>query len=167
MEFFQANIHLGEVVVQLVAFVLVFLTLKSLAWKPLMQSMETRRTTIQNELDRIEKAHKEIEALKAEYASHLQKIEDEARNKIQSAIDEGRRIAKDIQDKARTESQASFDKAKENLDLEINKARLTLRREIADLAVSTSERVLNEKLSSDQAQQAKILGIIEELEKTL
>ncbi len=167
MEFFKANIHLGEVFVQLIAFVIVFLTLKALAWKPILKSLELRRSKIHGEFEQIEKAKKDIEALKAEYASHLQKIEDEARAKIQQAIDEGRRIAKEIQDKARTESQATFEKAKENLDLEISKARIELRREIADLALTASERVLNQKMSGDSAQQAKILEIIDELEKTL
>lgn len=167
MEFFAANIKLGEVIVQLVAFIVVFLTLKSLAWKPILQSLEARRAKIQGELDHIDASKKEIERLKAEYVAHLQKIEDEARSKIQEAVDEGRRIAKEIQDKARTESQATFDKAKENLELETAKARISLRREIADLAINTSERILSEKLSSDRAQQAKALEIIEELEKTL
>lgn len=167
MEFFQANIKLGEVLIQLIAFVIVFLTLKNMAWKPVLQSLESRRARIQQEFDRIEAARKEIESMKTEYTARLQKIEDEARSKIQEAIDEGRRIAKEVQDKARLESQATFEKAKQHLDLEVAKARVALRQEIADLAINTSERVLNERMNSDQAQQAKILEIIQDLEKTL
>jgi F-type H+-transporting ATPase subunit b len=167
MEFFQANIKLGEVLVQLIAFVIVFLALKGMAWKPMQQSLELRRTRIKDEFDKIEAARKEIEAMKTDYTARLQKIEDEARAKIQQAIDEGRQIAKEIQDKARTESQTTFDKAKQNLDLEIAKARIELRQEIADLAINTSERVLNEKMSTDRAQQAKIMEIIGDLEKSL
>ena len=167
MEFFQANIKLGEVLVQLIAFVIVFLTLKAMAWKPMQQSLERRRSRIKDELDKIEAARKNIDSMKAEYTSLLQKIEDEARLKIQQAIDEGRKFSKEIQDKARAESQATFEKSKDNLEIEIAKARLELRREIADLAVSTSERVIGERMSSDKAQQTKILEIIEELEKTL
>lgn len=167
MEFFQANIHLEEVVVQLVAFLVVFFILKSLAWKPLLGSLESRRAKIQSELEHIDNAKKDIERLKVEYTAHLQKIEDEARVKIQSAVEEGSRIAKEIQDKARAESQATFDKSKETLELEVAKARLTLRQDIAGLALSTTERVLNERLSGDKAQQAKILEIIEDLEKAL
>ena len=167
MEFFQENIKLGEVLVQLLAFVIVFLTLKKLAWKPLLGALEARREKIQNEFHQIEEARKEIESLKAEYHAHLQKIEDEARAKLQQAVDEGRRIAREIQDKARTDSQATFEKAKENLDLEVAKARLTLRREIAALAINATERVLKEKMSDARAQEGKVLEIIEELEKTL
>jgi F-type H+-transporting ATPase subunit b len=167
MEFFQANINLGEVLVQLIAFVIVFWTLKAMAWKPLLSALEARRAKIKTEFEKIEHARKEIESLKSEYTAHLARIEEEARAKVQQAVDEGRRIAREIQDKAREESQATFDKAKQNLDLEVAKARVALRQEIADLAVNASERVLNERMSTDKAQQAKILEIIQDLEKTL
>lgn len=164
MEFFETNIHLGEVFVQLVAFVIVFWTLKLLAWKPLLRALEARREHIKHSLEQIEAAKREIDSLKTEYAAHLQKIEEEARAKIQEAVHEGRRLARDIQEKARSESQASFEKAKQNLELEAAKARLTLRREIADLAIHAAERVLREKMT-DSRQQEKVLEIIEELEK--
>lgn len=167
MEFFKANIQLGEVLVQLVAFVIVFLTLRAMAWKPILKSLENRRTKIREEFEHLEKSKKDLEALKSQYTALLQKIDEDARAKIQQAVDEGRRIAKEVQDKARTESQATFEKAKENLNLEVSKARIELRREIADLALAASERVLNQKMSGDSAQQAKILEIIDELEKTL
>ncbi len=167
MEFFKANIQLGEVFVQLIAFVIVFWALKLLAWKPLLKGLAARREHIQGQLDAIEQSKKEIGGLKSEYAAHLQKIEEEARLKIQEAVREGRQISREIQDKARAESQAVFEKAKTNLDLETAKARITLRREIADLAVSVSERILKEKMSDSSKQQEKILEIIDDLEKSL
>ncbi len=167
MEFFKANIQLGEVFVQLIAFVIVFWTLKLLAWKPILKALDDRRNKIKSDLDQIESAKKEIEKLKAEYQTHLQKIEDSARGKLQEAVEEGRKIAKQIQDSARAESQATFEKAKENLDLEVAKARLVLRKEIADLAINASERILKEKMSDSKQQHDKVLDIIEELEKSL
>ena len=167
MEFFKANIHLEEVFVQLIAFVIVFWVLKLLAWKPLLKGLAARREHIQSELAAIEESKKEIDLLKSEYSAHLQKIEDEARAKIQGAVQEGRQIAREIQDKARVESQAAFEKAKMNLDLETAKARISLRREIAGLAVSASERILKEKMSDSQKQQEKIFEIIDDLEKSL
>ena len=165
MEFFKANIIPGEVLVQIIAFLIVFWTLKALAWKPILGALEARRLRIKDDFDKIEAARKEIEALKIQYSASLQKIEDEARAKLLAAVEEGRLIARDIQEKARAEAQASFEKAKENLALETAKAHITLRREIADLAINVSEKVLHEKLS-DAKQQEKIMELIEELEKT-
>ena len=165
MEFFKANIIPGEVFVQLLAFIIVFWTLKLLAWKPILSALDARRRRIESEFQRIEAARKEIENLKAEYSQHLQKIDDQARGKLQEALEEGRRIAREIQEKARAESQTSFEKAKENLALEVAKARVALRREIADLTILVTEKVIHEKLN-DAKQQEKILELIEELEKS-
>lgn len=167
MEFFKEAINIGEVLVQLAAFMIVFLTLKKFAWKPLLDSLQAREDKIQAEFDKIAKAAQDVDALKKDYAAKMQKIEDEARAKITEAVEDGRRVAREIQEKARAEAQASFEKSKENLEMEITKARVELRRDIAELAVNTSERILNEKMSSDQAQQAKILDIINDLEKAL
>ncbi|MBI3313663.1 MAG: F0F1 ATP synthase subunit B [Candidatus Omnitrophica bacterium] len=165
MEFFKASIIPGEVLVQLIAFIIVFWTLKLLAWKPILGALEARRQRIKGDFDKIEAARKDIESLKAQYSASLQKIEDEARAKLQEAVEEGRKISRDIQEKARAEAQASFEKAKDNLALEAAKARITLRREIADLAIHVSERLLHEKLTETK-QQEKIMEMIEELEKT-
>lgn len=161
------NVSIQEILTQAIGFAILVFVLKKLFWKPFLDSLENRREHIRKELAHIDSSKLAIEKMKSEYAAHLQKIEDEARVKIQDAVNEGTRIAKEIQDKARAEAQASFEKSKENLDLEISKARLSLRREIANLAIGTSEKILNEKMSSDQAQQAKALEIIEGLEKAL
>lgn len=167
MDFFRENIIPGEVVVQLLAFLIVFFTLKALAWKPILEALQARRENIKSSYDEISAARQEIEKLKAEYVAHLQRIDEEARAKLQDAIEEGRQLARDIQEKARADSQASFDKARENIEIEMAKARLTLRREIADLSIQVSERILKEKMSDRDAQEKKVIGIIEELEKSL
>lgn len=167
MEYFQENIKLGEVFVQLLAFLIVFFTLKALAWKPLLKALAARRERIKNDFDRIDDAKREIEALKEEYRLHLQQIDEEARVKIQGAVEEGRRIGREIQDKARMDSQATFDKAKENLELEVAKARIAFRREVAGLAIGAAEKILKEKMAGERAQEEKVLEMIEELEKTL
>lgn len=166
MEFFAKNIIPGEVIVQLLAFLIVFFTLRKLAWKPILDALESRRQRIKEEFERIDSAHKDIEQLKTEYTRLIQKIEDEARSKIQEAIHEGRRIAREVQEKAREESQTTLTKAKENLDIEIAKARITMRREIAGLALQVSEKVLQEKLDKARDEE-KILEIINSLEKAL
>lgn len=164
MEFFKSQIIPGEVFVQLIAFVIVFWTLKLLAWKPLLRALESRRERIRTQFEELEAAKGDIEKLKAEYQTHLTKIEEEARARLQEAVEEGRRIARQIQDKAREDSQLTLEKAKESLEIEVAKARITLRREIADLAIAVSEKILKEKMT-DAKQQEKIMELIEELDK--
>ena len=166
MEFFQENIHLSEVLVQLVAFLIVFLTLKKFAWKPLLAIIRSRRERFESEWHGIEKTKQDVATLQKDYQAHLQKIEEEARSKMQEAIQEGRRLAREIQEKARQESQTAFDKAKANIELEVQKARLTMRQEIAGLSVQVAEKILSEKMDSSQ-QEKKALEILGDLEKKL
>lgn len=164
MEFFKENIIPGEVIVQLAAFLIVFFVLRALAWKPMLAALQSRRERIRGDFEKIEAARREIEKLQADYQARLQKIEDQARLKLQEAVDEGRKISREIQDKARAESQTHFAKAKEGLSLEIAKAKIELRREIASLALQVAEKVVGEKMT-EAHEQAKILEMIEELEK--
>lgn len=166
MEFFQENIHLGEVLVQLVAFLIVFAVLKKFAWQPLLAVIRSRRERIESEWNGIEKTKQAVAALQKDYLAHLQKIEEEARTKMQEAIQEGRRLAREIQEKARQESQASFEKAKANIDLEVQKARLTLRQEIAGLSIRVAEKIIAEKMDAPQ-QEKKALEILGQIERTL
>jgi F-type H+-transporting ATPase subunit b len=166
MEYFQENIHLGEILVQLVAFLIVFTVLKKFAWKPLLAIIRSRRERFEDEWKRIEKTKLDIAALQKDYQMHLQKIEEEARSKMQEAIHEGRRLAREIQEKARLESQESFEKAKANIELEVQKARLTFRHEVVDLSIHVAEKILTEKMSG-ALQEKKALEILGELEKKL
>ncbi|MFA6600507.1 MAG: F0F1 ATP synthase subunit B [Candidatus Omnitrophota bacterium] len=166
MDFFTQNIIPGEVVVQLVAFLIVFGVLKMFAWKPVMKSLEERRLAIQKTIAAAEAVKLEVEKLRADYNAHLQKIDEEARAKIQEAVDDGRRISREIQQKARAEASETLEKAKENLDLEVAKARITLQRTIADLSLRVAEKILRENLSEPR-QQEKVLEIIKELETGL
>ncbi|MBN1688925.1 MAG: F0F1 ATP synthase subunit B [Candidatus Omnitrophica bacterium] len=164
MEFFKANIIPSEVLVQTIAFLVVFWILKRFAWKPILSSLEARRTKIEEEFSRIENAKKEIESLKKDYLSHLQNIEEEGRAKIQAAIEEGHHIAREIQNNARQASQERLEKTKGDIQLEIEKARIALRHEIADLALRVSEKIINEEMTEEKHQD-KILKIIEEIER--
>ena len=166
MEFFQENIRLAEVLVQLIAFLIVFFTLKKFAWKPLLAIIKSRRERFENEWSGIEKSKNDVAALEKDYRAHLQKIEEETRAKMQEAIREGHRLAREIQEKARLESQTSFEKAKANIELEVQKARLTLRQEIADLSIRVAEKIMTEKMDIAH-QEKKALEILGELEKKL
>ena len=157
------NLSLQEIITQALGFLLLVWVMKRLFWKPLLASLEARRSRIEEAFRRIEDSKKEIEALRRDYETHLAKIEEEAHAKIQTAVDEGRRISREIQAKSREEAKEALLHSKENLALEIEKARIELRREIADLTLLTTEKLLREKMTGEK-QQEKILEMIEELE---
>jgi F-type H+-transporting ATPase subunit b len=165
MEFFQANLNLREVFVQLLAFIIVFWALKTMAWKPLLGLLEARRMKIADGLNEIEKAKQELEKLKADYGARLGHIEEEARSKMQEVVQEGKRAAREIQDSARNQAKDILEKTKEDIQLEAAKARVLLRREIAALAFAAIERLIKEKVTDPKDEQM-IEAFIKELEET-
>lgn len=157
------SLSLQEILTQALGFLLLVWVLKRLFWKPILTSLEARRSKIEEAFRQIEDSKKEIARLRADYESHLVKIEEEARAKLQAAVDEGRKIARQIQEKAREEARDALTRSKENLALEIAKARIELRREIAELTLLATEKLLREKMT-DVKHREKILEMIEELE---
>ena len=157
------SLSLQEILTQALGFLFLVWVLKRLFWKPFLATLEARRNRIEQAFRQIETSKKEIESLRLDYESRILKIEEEARHKLQTALEEGRRIGREMQEKAREEAKELLFRTKENMTLEIAKARLTLRREIAELALLTSERLIREKMT-DEKHRTKILEMIEELE---
>lgn len=157
------NLSLQEILTQALGFLILVWIMRRLFWKPILTSLEKRRSTIEEAFRQIENSKKEIETLRKDYESHLAKIEEEANAKIQAAVDEGRRIGREIQAKSREEAKEALLRTQENLALEIEKSRIELRLEIADLTLLTAEKLLREKMTEEK-QREKILEMIEELE---
>ncbi len=166
MDFFKENIIPSEVLIQLSAFLIVFFTLRKVAWGPIQKSLAARREHIKKSIDAAEQAKRDMEKLKAEYQLHLKTIEDATRSKMAETVEAGRLIAKEIQDKAREEAQRTFDKTKAALDLEVAKARITMREEIANLSIQVAEKILGDHLN-DGKQREKAAQLIDQLEKTI
>jgi F-type H+-transporting ATPase subunit b len=165
MEFFKSTVSLGEVFVQLLAFLIVFWVLKALAWNKILAALEARRIRIKTELEQIESAKKEVENLRVEYADHLQTIDQETRKKLQEAVAQGKRAAQEIQEEARKSSREILEKAKEDIGLEVAKARVTLRDEIVNLTLAATEQMLEKKVDAAQDKEM-VLELIKKLEQS-
>lgn len=165
MEFFAANIQLREVFVQLLAFVIIFLFLKSKVWKPVLTLLETRRNKIENGFKEIDQTKQDLAKLKADYDEKLHRIEEEARAKMEQVVQEGKKLARQVQDEARGQAKEILEKSKEDIRIETAKARVQLRQEIAGLAFSATERIIKEKLT-DKKDEQMVVDFIKELEQT-
>jgi len=157
------SLSLQEILTQALGFLILVWVLKKVFWKPVLGMLEARRSRIEEAFRQIDSQKKEIENLRSDYERRVEKIEEEARAKLQSAIDEGRQISREIQEKAREDAKDALTQTKENLSLEIAKARVELRREIANLTLLATEKLLHEKMTDDKHRE-KILEMIEELE---
>lgn len=157
------GVSIPEILTQAVAFILLVLVLKKFAWKPLLALLDARREKIKSAFDSIETAKRDVEALKVNYEKRQAHIEEEARARLEKAAQEGSRVAREIEDAARLSAKAAFEKAKHDIQLEAEKAKLTLRNEIAELAISATERMIEKKMDAEKDKELA-LRFIQDLE---
>lgn len=139
---------IGEIVVQLLGFAIVFLVLRKFAWSNLLGAIDARRKHIDDAFAEIERKQNDIEALEKRYKEKLEHIEQEARQKIQEAAAQGLVLAKDIQDKARADAQKLIDRARAEIEQDLAKARVKMRDDLVDLSGALTEKILREKLDA-------------------
>lgn len=140
---------LEELSIQVVGFLILFVILKNIAWRPLLKMLDERRAHIEAELQRLAQHEAELARLQTDYHQRLAKIEEEARAKIQQAILDGKRIALEIQEEARAQGATILTKSKEAVELELAKAKVTLRDQIAELTLEAVERIVRKKLDAN------------------
>lgn len=149
------KIEFGQVITQIISFIIMLWVLKRYAWKPILKMLDERRNNIRAELLDIEHQGGEIEKIKSEYLDKIKDIDSYAKGKAKEAIDQGTAIAEQIRHQAHNEAKEIINKARSDLEKEIDKAKKQLKDEIVDLTVLATEKVLNTKM--DQASQKKLI----------
>jgi F-type H+-transporting ATPase subunit b len=137
---------------QILLFLALLFLLKKVAWKPILNAIEEREEGIRKSLQEAEKARKEMQNLTA----HNEKIMKEARLERESLLKEARSIhdktIEEAKQKAQEEYQRILADAKRDIETEKQAAIGELKKKVAELSVNIAEKLLKEKLSSDQAQ---------------
>jgi F-type H+-transporting ATPase subunit b len=164
------GLEFGQIITQIIGFLLAILLLKKYAWKPLLSMLEERRTKIKAEFDAIDQEKKKTEDLQADYQKKLQEIDALARVKIQEAAREGRKMADEIKEEARKEARDIVYKTREDVERDVEKAKVQLRDEVIDMTMHITEKFIGEKLDAekdkklvarlvDDMQQGKVEGL--------
>src|SRR5215212_3884026 len=100
----------GLIIWQLIIFVLLFLLLSKLAWRPIISSLKEREVSIQNALDTAEKARLEMSQLK----SDNEKLLKEAREERDKILKEAREAGNRVKDEAQLDAKKQADRIVED-----------------------------------------------------
>lgn len=119
-------------------------------WPLLIAAMRERQKTIADGIENAVKAQAELDNAKAGAEDALK----EARGEAQHIIDQARSQAASMIEDAKTEAQAEGERMKEaamgEVELEVNRAREALRGQVAALAVSGAERIIESSVDRNQ-----------------
>jgi len=153
----------GLIVWQLVVFILLFVLLSKMAWKPILSSLKERETSIQQALDSAEKAKIEMASLK----SDNEKLFKEAREERDRILREAREAGARLHDQAQADAKKNADKIIEDAKAVINTEKAAALRDVkaqvALFSIEIAERLMKKNLSNDKAQKDLADTLIKDL----
>ncbi|XJZ27142.1 F0F1 ATP synthase subunit B [Bacillota bacterium Lsc_1132] len=143
------GVHLnsGDIIFQLLVFLVLLALLKKYAWGPLMGIMKQREDHIANEINAAENSRLEAKKLLEEQRSLLKEARTEAQNLMEGARKQGDVQREEIVAAARTEAERIKEAAKLEIEQEKEKAVAAIREQVASLSVLIASKVIEKELT--------------------
>ncbi|MEJ9210505.1 F0F1 ATP synthase subunit B [Bacillus smithii] len=157
----EAHINSGDIIFQLLMFIILLALLKKYAWGPLMGIMKQREDHIANEIEAAEKSRVEANKFLEETRQELKKAREDAQALIENAKKQGERQKDEIIAAARQEAERLKESAKAEINRQKEQAVAELRDQVASLSVLIASKVIEKELS-EQDQEKLIQDFIKE-----
>jgi F-type H+-transporting ATPase subunit b len=146
------------------AFSILLFLLYRFAWGPITKALNEREYTIDESIQRAERALVEAKQIQADNAKARRESEQDAQRIIREAREASETLRTEEVEKARVQIRTMQEQARAEIEREKQGALETLRTEVADLAIAAAERILRENL--DEARQRRLVNdFLEDLPK--
>jgi len=153
----------GLIIWQTIVFVLLFILLAKLAWKPIINSLQDRERSIQEALDTAEKARHEMSQLRADN----EKLLNEAREERDRILREAREVSVKMREEGQLEAKRVSDKiiddARTAINIEKQAAMKDIKVQVAMFSLEIAEKLMKKNLSGDKAQRELVDAYVKDL----
>lgn len=140
------GINLGLLIVQIIAFTIVFLTLNSWVYGPMMNMMETRKQKIAQGLEDARVAAEARANAEKEAAKVLAEAQAEAGKVVREATDRAAEAAKGVKAAAEAEAAKAREAAVADAEVERNRILGDLRGQVAALSIAAAQKLVGDAL---------------------
>lgn len=137
-------------ILQTIAFLIMFWVLKKFAYPPLTKALDERQKTIQAGLQAAKDAETKAEKSQAEIEKLLVEARTQASDIMATEKNEASSTIEAAEEKAKTKAQRVLDQAHEQVQQDIAAARKALRKDTIDLVAMATEKVVREKITSSE-----------------
>jgi F-type H+-transporting ATPase subunit b len=152
------ELELGQILSQIFAFLIMMMILKKFAWKPILSVLDARQQRIAEEFATIEQQKNTLKTLQDEWRFKVKEFDAATEAKYQEELEKAHRIADGIRREAEGNVKGMLQQAKEQMKLEVAKAKNTLKNEMVELVISSTEKMIKQKI----ANQPELKQLIEE-----
>lgn len=140
------GINLGLLIVQIIAFTIVFLTLNAWVYGPMMNLMETRKQKIAQGLEDARVASEARANAEKEAAKVIADAQAEAGKVVREATDRAAEAAKGVKSAAEAEAAKAREAAVADAEVERNRILGDLRGQVAALSIAAAQKLVGEAL---------------------
>lgn len=151
----QLGISLGLIIVQIIAFTIVFLTLNAWVYQPMLNMMESRKQKIAQGLEDARVAAEARANAEKEAAKVVADAQTEASKIVREATDRAAVAGQDVKAAAEAEAARAREAAVAEAEVERNRILGDLRSQVASLAIAAANKLVGEAL--DEKKQRSLL----------
>lgn len=153
----------GLLIWTLLAFLIVFFILKKFAWKPILNSLKERETTIADSLATAEKMKAEMAQFKSENEALLAKAREERGQLLKEARDTKDKIIAEAKEQAKVEANKIITDAQAAIQQQKMAALTDVKNQVGQLVIEVSQKVLRRELSNKSEQETYIKQLANEV----
>jgi F-type H+-transporting ATPase subunit b len=140
------GIQVGQLITQLLAFIILVFLLWRFAYRPIVNALDQRSERVRSSMEQADRIERQL----AETESRNQEILAEARREAQQIVAQAREVGDrqiaQAREAAREEADKQLQQSLAQLRAEEQRAKLELRQEYADLVIRAASRVVRQEL---------------------
>jgi F-type H+-transporting ATPase subunit b len=148
------GINLGYLIVQIIAFIVIYTLMTRFVYDPLMRSLSERRARIAKGLEDAAAAANARRNAEAEAEKVLAAARADAAKVIEEARGRGEEVARQVEAEARAEAEKIRADAREAATAERDQQLAGLRGQVGDISVAIARRLIGESLDAKRQQAA-------------
>ena len=145
----MVQVHGGTLFWSVVAFLLLFLVLRKVAWGPIISALEQREKEIKDALNSAATAKQDAEKATADY----EKIKQEAHAEAQSILSEAKivkeKMITDAVKEAKKKADQETESALQSINAEREKAVKEIKTATVDLSIKAASKLIEKNLDND------------------
>ncbi len=149
----KLGINFAWFLTQLVNFILILIILRALAYKPVLQMLETRKRKIQESLEYADKVKADASVQQKQYEQQIEQVRREAQQARETAATAGEKERERILAQARDEARQIVEQARGQLDYERKQMVAELREQVVNLSMLAAQRVIGASLDERRSRQ--------------
>ncbi|MCI5082102.1 MAG: F0F1 ATP synthase subunit B [Saprospiraceae bacterium] len=145
-----------------VVFLLVWIILGRMAFRPIQNALKQREDDIQSSLDEAKRAREEMANLKAENEQLLIEAREERAKILKEAKEAKETIIEEAKDKAKEEAQKIVASAKQEIENQKMAAVTEVKNQMGKMAIEIAEKVMRKDLAADSGQKDFVNRLVDE-----